>query len=79
MRLLNFAGRLWMTYHAHRTPFSVSLLHVSAERTEDGGLWRLLAWCRPEHDSVWSDEAWMQGRNQALFAASLGPPATARN
>ena len=78
VRLLRFAGRLWMTYHAHRTPFSVSLLHVSAEHTTDGSLTQLLAWCRPEHDSAWSDEPWMQGRNQALFAASLDALPTAR-
>ena len=74
-RLLHVDGRILITYMCHSCKFSVSQLHLTASRTDGGGLVGLRAWCDVRH--TWLDGvAWLDGRNQALFV--FRPPRVGR-
>ena len=68
LRLFNYdeAHHLLATYNCIGCHFSVSLVQLTARRTHGGGLAELRAWATQR---TTSGEAWLAGRNQALFAA----------
>lgn len=44
-RLFNLGGRLFASYNCRGCSYSVSLVHVTATQTADGGVTELRAWC----------------------------------
>ena len=68
-RLVNYNGSLLATYNCASCMFSISHLQLTANILPDGGLRGVRCWATRRYTLR---EAWVQGRNQALFVDARG-------